>query len=454
MWKLLFALVALLAAPLTAATAQGADYYVDQARGDDANSGSEAAPWRTIRNALARAEAGSTVWVGDGVYATLVEDAPRGRRDYLRFRARPGATPVIQGIRVGYKERAPALLSFEGIDVEGAVGHPPVWLVNVQGVEVLDAEIAPADWLGDGRGRPGIKLTDVQDVLIRGARILRNYRGMEITGSGGVRVERNVIRPHGGTGIQYLGGNRDGVIDGNHIQGAPYVGHWKDPEAEGRPHASIISLRSGDVVIRNNILHGMGNTAAIMTYQPDGAGGEEAYSDVLIENNAIFDTRSTYALRFYNVGRNVRLRNNLVFGTVRPGDCNGATGSAKYRYNVAVVVHNMAAGVPNSSFVVENNILIGSLSAYHDITERNNLVWSRRIHKAWTLDGGPGSQVLTAERMGCGIYPRIFEDGEFFYKPINFQSGNLTLEDFRRRSYQRRIGFDASLFDILRDLHR
>ena len=46
-----------------------ASYYVDNISGDDANPGSPAQPFRTIRRALQGAGSGDDIFVGAGVYS-------------------------------------------------------------------------------------------------------------------------------------------------------------------------------------------------------------------------------------------------------------------------------------------------------------------------------------------------------------------------------------------------
>ena len=155
---------------------------------------------------------------------------------------------------------------------------------------------------------------------------------MQVGDSDNTRIIGNYIVATGGSGIQYLGGNTSGEISYNHITGADY--NSGDPDAVRSPHASIISFRSGDVILRGNHMHGMGTSSGIMFYEPDVAGGEGSYDDILIENNAIYDIINTYAIRFYNLGSNVELRNNLIFPGIRTnGTCgtNQTTNDARYR---------------------------------------------------------------------------------------------------------------------------
>jgi hypothetical protein len=72
-------------------------YYV-ATWGNDANSGSFIAPWRTIQHAADAVSLGNAVWVRAGTYNEAVEIAVSGSASYpIRFMAMPGERPVIDG---------------------------------------------------------------------------------------------------------------------------------------------------------------------------------------------------------------------------------------------------------------------------------------------------------------------------------------------------------------------
>ena len=67
--------------------------------GNDGNSGSATAPWRTIQHAAATAPAGTAVWVHAGVYNELVTITRSGSAaaGFLTLAAAPGEAAVIDG---------------------------------------------------------------------------------------------------------------------------------------------------------------------------------------------------------------------------------------------------------------------------------------------------------------------------------------------------------------------
>jgi hypothetical protein len=76
--------------------------FVDAARGDDANDGTESTPWKTIRHAAGRAQAGDTVVLRGGTYYENVEWSASGTPGRpVTLRGHPREVAVIDG---GWRE--------------------------------------------------------------------------------------------------------------------------------------------------------------------------------------------------------------------------------------------------------------------------------------------------------------------------------------------------------------
>ncbi len=71
-------------------------FYVS-ATGNDANPGTQGAPWRTVEHAAETARAGSTVNVRGGVYEERVSIGASGNASdgYITFRSYPGETAIL-----------------------------------------------------------------------------------------------------------------------------------------------------------------------------------------------------------------------------------------------------------------------------------------------------------------------------------------------------------------------
>ena len=93
-------ILTLLAALLLASVAQASTFVVNpaQAGANDANSGSDAQPLRTIGRATALVQPGDLVQIHSGVYREKVTITQSGTKEHpILFVAAPGATVVITG---------------------------------------------------------------------------------------------------------------------------------------------------------------------------------------------------------------------------------------------------------------------------------------------------------------------------------------------------------------------
>ena len=77
-------------------------YYVSTSSGSDTNSGTYAAPWKTIQHAANNVGAGSTVYVEGGTYYEQVTIGVNGSSSggYIHFQSYPGQTAILDGTGV------------------------------------------------------------------------------------------------------------------------------------------------------------------------------------------------------------------------------------------------------------------------------------------------------------------------------------------------------------------
>jgi hypothetical protein len=128
--------------PLAARVIPPATSHYVSLRGNDAHPGTAAQPWRTLKHALAQLNAGSTLWIGGGVYRERGLDVAL-RGDDTR--------PIL--IRSRYGERAKidaALPLFEDAPERAWVLHDPlrsVWRSTqaLQGLGVVYGRLPKAD---------------------------------------------------------------------------------------------------------------------------------------------------------------------------------------------------------------------------------------------------------------------------------------------------------------------
>lgn len=77
---------------------KGPAFFVDAAKGDNKNDGSEKAPWRTVNHGLKRLKAGDTLYLRGGIHHENVYCAVSGRKDApITIRSYPGEQAIIDG---------------------------------------------------------------------------------------------------------------------------------------------------------------------------------------------------------------------------------------------------------------------------------------------------------------------------------------------------------------------
>ncbi|MBY6212898.1 right-handed parallel beta-helix repeat-containing protein [Microbulbifer agarilyticus] len=393
-----------------------ADYHVDGKNGDDNNRGTADSPWATLEKARRTVKGPARVVVHDGHYRAFVEHQAPGATAFLEYVAAPGARPRLEGIDIHYPEPSDSYVSFDGFDIYSTRRLRLVQVVNARHLIIRNGELHSDHWSrGPDDGVYAINLRRTESVLIERNRFYEVFRGVLIRKSNHVTVRGNFITVTGSSGIIYMSQSRNGLIENNHITGRDYVRYPEDPLAYHKPHQSIIAISANDLVVRGNLLHGIGNSSGMMLYQNDMPTDVTAYRNILIESNALYDTSNNSALRIYNLGDNVILRNNFFFSKKRPGKCDGVTNDGHYRYNVALNVHSIADGFDGSGLKLYNNIFLGAAMIPPTAEERSNVFWSLKRGKKWQAQPvDKASRLIVARDRGCGEHPMLMENGEFF----------------------------------------
>lgn len=436
-----------------------ANYYVNAATGSDANNGlSAGTAWQTLGKALSSSPAGSTVYVANGDYGLLQETIPAGRASYLTIRATPGEFPRLSGINVDYAAKSAAFLRIVGFTIKN-YNHDPddsnlINIADATDVELLNNTVSSDSTRGSGYaiasstpGNPstldGVGMDNTERVIVQSNCITGVMRGIQLANSTDVSLLRNYISPQAGTGIQYLSNNVNVLIEDNHIRGMNFTPYPTDPNAILDPHASVISIRSNDVTIRNNIMHGMGSSSGIMTYLPDVAGGRLDYSNITIEGNLLYDITNSSVLRFYGVADNLLVRNNIVVSQYATGSCYGFVNDARFRYSSALTVHSIAPGKDGSGLTIANNIIVGATFLDGALANQlNNIFWSYSpIGTTYSASSPVGtSKIVTVDYSGCGIFLPYFETG-FFATTPDFTPQHGLIYDFIPAPTSEAVGF-------------
>ncbi len=363
----------LFALPFLAAT-----YHVSPG-GNDSDSGTAAAPWKTLSHAASTAIAGDTVEVATGTYPERVTFPRSGTAAApITFRAAPGATPVLDATTLTPPAAASALLTLSG------VSH-----VHVEGFELRNYRTATRNHVPIG-------------ILVNGAstdvRLERNHihhietnvttrnngdaHGIAIFGTTTVPISGIVIRGNhlhdlllGSSEALVLNGNvTNFLVEKNHVHhcnniGIDFIGH------EGTaPTPALDAARDG--IARLNVvtdLTAYGNPAYGNNYGADGIyvdGGR----DILIEQNTVArcDIGIECASEHANLGTTrVTVRNNLVYDNTIGGIFLGGYDTQRGFTDDCLIEHNTLV---NNDTRQDGNGEIYLQYDVRDSTFRHNLI--------------------------------------------------------------------------------
>lgn len=270
----------------------------------------------------------------------------------------------------------------------------------------------------------GISGDTADNVTVTGCYIHDVHRCITLSACSTWTVRGNYLTPQAGSGIQYGGGCDTLIVERNHLTGQSWTTYPTDPDAPSDPHASMVSIRSNDITIRQNVFRNMGSSSGVMCYTPDAAGGEIAYSNITVENNAIYDVHNNYGIRIYNLGTNFVVRNNLVYSKYRGG------ADGRYLYETALIVHNLGTGITDhAGLKLYNNLLLGIVTVdKNTVTESKNIAWSLNegstFYSAWV--SGTGSVLQST----YGTHSAALTDNTIFANPSDLTAYSSTVRDW------------------------
>ena len=346
---------------VSALFAQATAFYVATG-GNDANAGTEAAPWRTIQRAADTARPGSTVNVRDGIYEERVNinvsGSPTG--GYITFRSYPGETAILDGGHLTPDRRSGMLvihnksyIRIEGFEIRNfrTPEHRLTPLgISITGsgthIELLDNNVHHIENNFEGRDRPGSggngfgiavygtdAKTPISHLVIDGNEVhhLKTGSSESLVVNGNVtnfRITHNIVHDNNNIGIDVIGFEhtapdpavdqaRDGVVSGNLVynitsRGNPAYGN--DESSDG------IYVDGGTrVLIERNILHNV---------------------DYGIELASEHRARTTSY---------ITARNNLIYNCHTAGVSIGGYGAERGGTDHCTVVHNTLYGDDTSN---------------------------------------------------------------------------------------------------------
>lgn len=429
----------------------GHSYYLDVVQGnDETGDGSSASPWQTLKKAQSIAVGGDGVFLRNGNYGAYIENTT-GRSAWVVYINDEGHAPVITNVRSRFNTSRDVYLLLYGIKIAPAwvdpagdaawqADHPGstdpqypdsasgTYVKTAQGVDAMFSNylrFINCEIVGANKHLTiyGFYVHHCHNLMVKNCHIHRVSRGINFQSSSLVRILYNHINNITSTFIQPGFNCSDVLIEGNNA----YDSNWSPtedwcPRAAGHTyHASFISIRSGDITIRNNIFHDGGTSATIMLYTQQ-AECPDVYNNIIIENNLLYDPQTQGGLRLSRVGENVVIRNNILVGRQRYDAQPGPQ-----QYGTVFNLEGVADGYDGSGLSVYNNIFIGMAGFgrwFNNIQEGGNIYWSALTTPApdynWVFLNQAaltkGSKVITWQN---GVAPDYFTNG-FFNGELDF----------------------------------
>lgn len=364
-----FSILFVLLACVSAAFGQANSSFYVATTGNDSNSGSQAAPWRTVQHAADTAQAGSTVNVRGGVYEELVSINASGNASdgFITFRSYPGETAVldathltptdrtgvltiqnksyvrIEGFEIRNFRTAEHRLSPLGINVIGAGSHIELLKNNVHDIE---NNFQGRDAPGSGGNGFGIAVygtdakTPITDLIIDGNEVhhLKTGSSESLVVNGNVtnfRITHNVVHDNNNIGIDVIGFEhtapdpavdqaRDGVVSGNLVYNITSRGNpaYRDDES-----SDGIYVDGGTrILIEQNVMHNVDFGIELASEHRD-----RATSYITARNNLIYHCHTAgVSIGGYAPERGHTEHSIVVNNTLYENDTS-ATGSGEFQ---------------------------------------------------------------------------------------------------------------------------
>lgn len=369
------------AVPSTAAPLR--TLYADPVKGNDANPGTQAAPWKTIQGALVKP--GDLVLLMGGSFGDVHIDGIK-LSDFATIKAFPGAVPVfatatmrgsshwlVQGVKF-QSLSTPDTIYTALMDISGGFfGISDNIIIDQNSFSSIDSSTkwVQADWVAKARWEAisvdggDANSTNVHCVTITNNTI-KNIRWGISAGANDMLLDSNTIDNYGDDGIDFAGNrimihanrltnNRD-IGDGNHNDGM-----------QGQIGRGVQGTVYDSVTIDGNAV--LGQTVAGLPFPGDLQGisaFDMDWSNLKAVNNDIV-VNAYHGLAFYSC-HGCLLANNVVLGPIA----------------WLGVFSQSHQGTPSNDVVVRNNVVSTISSDTGGATFDHNLSAGQI---AWMLNG-------------------------------------------------------------------
>lgn len=328
--------------------AEGRDsvYYVAPT-GDDSNSGTLEAPWRTIQKAADTLVAGETVFVRDGVYKEFVTIQKSGSKEggYISYKAYSGEKPVLDGkdMNIDDENRALMYLSnasyiiVDGFEMRNVLADDPD--VYPAGIRIREGghhiqllnndvhDIVNKTKEGNAHGIHiyGNSEEEMSDIVIKGNKVhhltLGNSEALTVSGNvNGFLIENNSVHDNNNIGIDLAG----------------FYNACKSPCIDRARNGKV----RGNSVFNNS---SVSNPAYEGHYAAGGIYADGA-TKIIIENNFVYNNDFGIELASENQRKQtsqIEVRNNVIYQNNGAGIIMGGASSSNGGTSDSIITSNM-----------------------------------------------------------------------------------------------------------------
>ncbi len=394
-------------------------YYVS-VNGSDDYDGSEAAPWRHIQYAVDRAEAGSTIYVMDGIYHEAVTFHRSGSAEagYLTLQNYPGHHPTLDGTGLPVEGEAGlvviedgAYIRLSGFEIRNlnAGGNPDAFPAGIwirgrgDHLEILNNVIHHIENRCSQCGAHGIAVygrdpeASIHDLLIDGNELRDCQLGWSeaLALNGNVEafvISNNVIHDHDNIGVDLIG----------------YEGENPDPALDRARNGVVAGNLIYRVSTADNPAYG-GERSAAGIYVDGG-------TQITIERNIIHDADIGIELASEHAGRStdhIIVRNNFVYNNTQAGLALGGYDSGRGSTEYCVIVHN--------TFYANTSPQGWGAELYLQFDTRRNVIRNNIFYAGGTARFiGSWSPVMAGNVVDSNLY--FPADGVWSWKGITYSS--------------------------------
>lgn len=200
-------------------------------------------------------------------------------------------------------------------------------------------------------------------------------------------------------------------------------------------HTAGIALRNDNIEIRNNTVRRIGGTASIVAFENQ-VGMEQGYTDLLIENNLVYDPKASRSVLLKDLGTNVTIRNNTFVGYRSPDYPRGSRNAYYYRTPFRI---ELRPGRNGAGIRLYNNVIVGKVEFPRDFTDYDedyNIFYSVLQNGNYLTRLKGSHTVIYCNGLN---EPRVF-DSEFFVDP-DYSPNHGRVCDYHLAKGSQAIGF-------------